>query len=166
MLQLYFPCAVDPMEVSCNFIKQAGSARWYSFALRMKVDNRSWDTVVDPGSKNWLVAVALGDRPNPYAREDMFISSEKVAAQQREDDELPEDRFQIKMPKNINKYTGLPEPQEDEIPEGPLKSHLQRQLDESMELPEDKFHKRDASSAYIINQREQAVKDKWDKHEK
>jgi hypothetical protein len=147
-------------------MKQEGSARWYSLALRIKVDNRPWDTVVDPGSKNWLVAVALGDSSNPYTRENASYSPEKAKGQDREDDELPEDRFQIKMPKNVNKYTGLPEPPDDHIPEGPLKSHLQHQLDESMELPEDKFHKRDASSAYIINQREQAVKDKWEKHEK
>ena len=28
-----------------------------------------------------------------------------------------------------------------------------------------KFHSKDAQSSYIINQREQAVKDKWKKHE-
>ena len=38
--------------------------------------------------------------------------------------------------------------------------------EEEVELPEDKFHKADASSSYYINQREQAVKDKWDKADK
>ena len=32
------------------------------------------------------------------------------------------------------------------------------------ELPEDRFHKSDATSQYHIGQRESAVQDKWDKH--
>ena len=38
--------------------------------------------------------------------------------------------------------------------------------DEQELLPEDRFHQKDATSSYLINQREQAKKDKWDKHEK
>ena len=34
------------------------------------------------------------------------------------------------------------------------------------ELPEDRFHRADASSTFMINQREQAVKDKHEKYEK
>jgi len=83
-----------------------------------------------------------------------------------DEDELPEDKFQLRMPKNVNKYTGLPEPEEQSIPEGPLHTQLVRERDESSEFPEDRFHKKDATSQYIINQREQAVKDKWAKHEK
>ena len=37
---------------------------------------------------------------------------------------------------------------------------------ESEILPEDKFHSKDAGSQYIINQREQAIQDKRDKHAK
>lgn len=33
-------------------------------------------------------------------------------------------------------------------------------------FPEDRFHQKDASSTYLINQREQAKKDKWEKYEK
>ena len=38
--------------------------------------------------------------------------------------------------------------------------------EEDVELPEDRFHRADASSSYYIQQREQAVKDKWDKADK
>jgi hypothetical protein len=38
--------------------------------------------------------------------------------------------------------------------------------EEETEFAEDRFHRKDASSSYLINQREQARKDKWDKHEK
>lgn len=49
-----------------------------------------------------------------------------------------------------------------------LKSLPQGGADEEEDevLPEDRFHQKDASSAYLINQREQAKKDKWDKYEK
>ena len=40
------------------------------------------------------------------------------------------------------------------------------QEEDDVELPEDKFHRADASSSYYISQREQAVKDKWEKAEK
>ena len=45
-------------------------------------------------------------------------------------------------------------------------SALYRAEEEEIELPEDKFHRADASSSYYISQREQAVKDKWDKADK
>jgi hypothetical protein len=38
--------------------------------------------------------------------------------------------------------------------------------EDEQELPEDRFHQKDATSSYLISQREQAKKDKWDKHEK
>ena len=34
------------------------------------------------------------------------------------------------------------------------------------ELPEDRFHKKDAGSSYLLSQREQAKKDKWEKYER
>lgn len=33
-------------------------------------------------------------------------------------------------------------------------------------LPEDRFHAKDSTSTFLINQREQAKKDKWSKYEK
>ena len=39
-------------------------------------------------------------------------------------------------------------------------------LQEEVELPEDRFHRKDASSSYLIQQREQAKKDKWTNFEK
>ena len=65
-----------------------------------------------------------------------------------DDDLLPEDRFHLNLPKNVDKYTGAPLDGADD------------------ELPEDRFHKKDASSQFLINQREQSAKDKWSKHEK
>lgn len=38
--------------------------------------------------------------------------------------------------------------------------------DEEEVLAEDRFHSKDASSSYLISQREQAKKDKWDKYNK
>lgn len=64
--------------------------------------------------------------------------------------------------------TGLPEEEDEDdyIPEGPLKTQQMKERDNNMEFAEDIFHKKDATSSYIIQQREQAIKDKWAKHEK
>ena len=116
----------------------------------------------------------MSDEGNPYLEdeEDVIVSkapstsSTPNVTADGEEEVLPEDRFHIKMPPNVNKYTGLPEPTDDsEIPDGPLKTHTQRIRDEATDLPEDRFHKKDAQSSFIINQREQAVKDKWKKYE-
>jgi hypothetical protein len=39
-------------------------------------------------------------------------------------------------------------------------------IDDDAELPEDKFHRKDAASQFIINQRDQAIKDKAAKYDK
>jgi hypothetical protein len=61
------------------------------------------------------------------------------------------------MPENTDLFTGMKY--------GDSSSSTVEDID-SMELPEDRFHKKDAASTFLINQREQAVKDKWEKHER
>mmetsp|Transcript_24890 Transcript_24890/g.41478 ORF Transcript_24890/g.41478 Transcript_24890/m.41478 type:complete len:714 (-) Transcript_24890:90-2231(-) len=87
-----------------------------------------------------------------------------------------EDRFHLKLPDNVDQYTGLPF--DEAVGVGGTSSTQQqdrkaseaeaatRETVEEQELPEDRFHARDAGSAYHIQQREQSRKDKWDKHEK
>lgn len=178
LVTIYFPCAVDPCKASCKFSKVEGAARRHRFELHVAVDREDWSLDADPGSKNWLMRLAMrdevGENPNPYI--DSSISSLDNATESsgnsfdqknsEDDEELPEDKFQVRMPKNVNKYTGLPEPVDDSIPEGPLRTQQLKERDDNTEFAEDRFHKKDATSQYIINQREQAVKDKWAKHEK
>ena len=172
---IYFPCAINVSKVSCKLKEIEGSVGKFQFSLRAKVERGDWDVDADPGSKNWLVRAAMrndvNDSNNPYidirsASIECYPRNTKNDSDIIDDEELPEYRFQLNMPQNINKYSGLQDGEDNYIPDGPLKSQKLKERDDSIEFAEDKFHRRDANSQYIIYQREQAIKDKWIKHEK
>lgn len=121
------------------------------YCLSSEVDRSSWGDKYDVGSKPWLVGQALSasegeDCVGVYGGESAVTATEEGGSR----DDYPEDNFHIKLPHGVDKYTG--QPREGDI--------------EAEEFPEDSFHRKDASSSYLINQREQGVKDKWAKHEK
>lgn len=179
----FLPCAIDPNTAKCTLQRPTGSASRIMLEISLPIDkdiiadneNNGWTqsmtTHADPGSKPWLIAAALSSPTtgpaedsstvgngieNPYKRSVDSIttadsSSTVGKAQVTDVDTLPEDRFHIKLPDNVNKYTGLA---------------MDDDVKEPTELPEDRFHKRDAGSSYYINQREESVKEKRDKHEK
>lgn len=172
MVSLYFPCAVDAPTATSTIRRPEGYVQRLEYCLYVEVDRNHWDAQVDAGSKPWLVAQALssddGTSGGTAGEDDVSIyGGAKVRAVRsddegcdefrrgldgdgkvREEDDLPEDRFHINLPKSVDQYTGV-------------------QLDSANdELPEDRFHKKDASSQFLINQREQGIKDKWAKHDK
>jgi hypothetical protein len=80
-----------------------------------------------------------------------------------DDDELlPEDKFHLKLPPNVNKYTGLKEENApDHTPGEPLPvlpTSISSTEDEV--LPEDKFHQHDIVSQHMIDSREQQRQEK------
>eukprot|EP01032_Pedospumella_encystans_P019887 gene19887-22601_t len=159
------------------------------------VDHADWAESADAGSKAWLLSQALGDgEENPYGisttHRTSNIASNASNGDQDEDDEdepLAEDKFHLNLPDDVDAYTGLKLDGDDPFshsakkaakkPKASLKPDLtsgaayedsisrREENVDGQELPEDRFHKKDASSAYLINQREQAKKDKWTKHE-
>jgi hypothetical protein len=131
--------------------------------LVLLVDHRDWAATADAGSKTWLMTQALstddgahGDTQashNPYA--DYDAGNQPTAIEQETVRHgFAEDKFHISLPDSVDQYTG-------QALDGATKEKI-----EEMELPEDRFHSKDAASTYLINQREQARKDKWDKHDK
>lgn len=172
------PCGVLPEAVQCSLTRPANSIKKREVRVFLPVDRREWDSGPDPGSKQWLLAKALQNddgvisgEHNPYSESSQGRSSSSVSAGSvassvpataADDDEvLPEDKFHIRLPANVDKYTGLPLDTPKNANHG---SSAPPAVVESDELAEDRFHKSDAGSSYIISQREQAVKDKWDKH--
>lgn len=128
---------------------------------------------------------------NPTACDNAAAATKHTTEISEADKEvLAEERFHISLPEGVDQYTGvkmeggddsaaLERLQQKSTPTATASSttsasattvkqqrEAQREALEEAELPEDRFHKKDASSAYLINQREQAKKDKWDKHEK
>ena len=120
-----------------------GYARLVQLRIAMAIDKDDWCNAPDPGSKAWLIAEALG---GGITRDESV--KQKVVDENIDENTLPEDKFHIQLPDNVDKYTGLPLNEDND------------------ELPEDKFHKADASSNYIIEQRENDIKKKWEKHAK
>jgi hypothetical protein len=169
-LSLYLPCAVLPCGARCSLSRKEGFTKLLQLRIVAAVDRNPWDEQPDAGSKQWLMANALRgsdeDAYNPYDSSYALASltdasSDSAAASlERNSEVLPEDRFHVKMPSDVDPYTGI-------RMGGAADSGASggRELEE-VELPEDRFHKKDAASQYIIQQREQAVKDKWSKHEK
>jgi len=153
-LSLYFPCAVDPNGITCSLKRREGFAGLIDMTVILPVDNKDWKDSIDPGSKPWLLSNALandGDSTdyNPYSCTKDVTPIDGQNAGQLADGTYAEDRFHVRLPSNVDQYTG----------------HVEQNQDDG-ELPEERFHKQDATSQYHIQQREQGVKDKWDKHSK
>jgi hypothetical protein len=176
---MHLPCAVSPASVISRVERVQGYASKMTLHVVLPVDRTDWSSGSDAGSKPWLVAQALhegdgaqGQDMNPYApikssssssnkTNDTKVQRKGNAAGSDDDDdddddaELPEDKFHLSLPAGVDKYTGVK-----------LDDDGGGNGDDDIELPEDRFHRQDASSSYLINQREQAIKDKWAKHEK
>lgn len=169
LLSLYLPCAVLPARTSSQLRRPEGFVNEIEFCLKSDIDRIPFGLKYDVGSKPWLVARALSevdcnDCKSIYGDHNSLLNTDENPSTiddntfnviRKDGNQYPEDRFHIKLPSNVDQYTGVVvEDSENEID------------NEIEELPEDRFHKKDAASSYLISQREQAVKDKWSKHEK
>lgn len=163
IVKLYFPCAIDPVKVSCVVQRMEGFAGRLELRVKLHIDFKAFDSQPDPGSKQWLMAQALHndigndgafdinpyiDQSNYSAQSEESKEANTSASGEKGNDLFPEDKFHLKLPSNVDKYSGVPLDGDDEV------------------LPEDKFHMQDASSAYMLSQRKDAVKEKWDRYEK
>eukprot|EP01040_Poterioochromonas_malhamensis_P007437 gene7437-8020_t len=173
----YFPTAISPIYSYYIIDEVEGFISQKRFILFAMIDFADFAVSADPGSKTWLVSQALhsdetnpaldhAGKSNPYQLFASSSSSSKGITHINEgntstsDGRLAEEKFHISLPHNVDQYTGIPLP-----PNSDRKGFTGEQLDD-FELPEDKFHKKDAGSSFIIQQREQAKQDKWDKYEK
>jgi len=123
------------------------------------------------GSKPWLIAQALApDDPGSDSKSSKIYSKSYTSSSSSQitpipntnssDTEFQEDKFHIKLPANVDPYTGLP------LNESNNSASNHVGIDDTGEFPEDRFHRQDATSSYIIQQREQALKEKQMKYEK
>lgn len=148
--QVFFPISILPLQSYYKISPVEGFVSKKRIEIVLGIDYAEWEKEADAGSKPWLLAQALGDN-NPYDSSSSRLpnSAHPAKGSQSMDDRLPEERFHLSLPADVDQYTGV-------------------KLDDAGEevLPEDRFHQKDASSTFLINQRDQARKDKWAKHEK
>jgi hypothetical protein len=157
LFQAYLCCGINPVQ-SQYFIRSVeGYVSLKKLFVVLKIDFSLWEEQIDAGSKPWLLSQAISEdtQSNPYASDgDKFRkSTEGDKSQDGSGNEFAEDKFHIKLPGNVDQYTGV-------------KMEDNGNNIDDWELPEDRFHKKDAGSSFLISQREQAKKDKWDKYEK
>lgn len=154
LITLYLPFAIDPAQVKCllkevdkSNVETKDITKYVEVRIVMEISRIEWDLECDPGSQPWLIATALdtNDSSNPYDTSKENGPKKSTTPITQNTSELPEDKFHVKLPLNVDPYTGV---------------KLGNADDDFLELPEDKFHKKDAGSQYLINQREEAVKSK------
>jgi hypothetical protein len=143
-----------------------GTVRSAEVSLKLPINPNSLDQTSDVGSKQWLLSQALrNESNNPYMDDRIKPTQDSTtttttkstgdtSTKSIDEDESPEDRFHINLPKGAERHVGA------------VTSDLTHIVADDEELPEDRFHRADAGSAFHISQREQGIKDKWDKHEK
>lgn len=160
----YFPVCIQPNHSFYRLSLVEGYVGKKRVEIILPLDLFPWDEQPDAGSKPWLLAQALNyddnttthdtTDANPYGSM-RHVKSSLVMGVDEDSQAYPEDKFHLNLPADVDPYTGV---KYDGLSTG-------ENLDE-MELPEDRFHKKDAASSYIINQREQTKKEKWEKYEK
>ena len=169
---IFFPCAIKVNAVLCELKHVEESAGKYEFMIHAEMERGDWDIDADPGSKNWLMRTAirydLCDPSSAYAitasssqeyKEAPHVNGNKI------NEEAVDDEFQSCTSVNIKKCDGLAGVEGDSMLEVSSKTPCLQGHDDN-EFAEDKFHKRDANSQFIINRREQDIKNKWLTHEK
>lgn len=163
-LTVYLPTAILPSQCSyCVLDPWEDGNSSLELRIVLPLDPRDISECgPDVGSKAWLMSNALTEENiNPYDLRQKTESYQIGDDIKPEDsNEFAEDKFHIKLPDGVDQYTGIPMDGED------LHANKKDILDDDVELPEDRFHKKDASSSYYINQREKAKQDKWDKYNK
>jgi hypothetical protein len=163
----YFPCAVATAPASSAAASTGTSSPSSASAIKsvlhrlpgytqvvelvviIPIDSNPWNASADPGSKPWLVAEALRGEDGSASSPSPTQQQQKSSGVGGEKEEYAEDKFHLNLPDNVDKYTGVKYPAE-----------------QNDEFPEDRFHRQDAISQYILDQREKDIKAKWDKHEK
>lgn len=139
---VYLGIGIVPPRSYYHLVKLTGTVSLYRLILVLPIDKRSFQDVVDPGSKPWLVLQALRDDDKSASSPlDAEVEAWEASASSNTSTSLSEQRYPGSRIVDIGR------------------------VDEDTELPEDAFHRKDAASSWIISQREQSRVDKAKKYE-
>ena len=191
---VYLPCAIIPYKTSSTLDRPEGFVNRIVYGITGEIDRTPYGDVCDVGSKPWLVGQAFNgpENENDYENENRYKNEYENEYKNENENEnrnkndrkgggdsgvdrhgirgdYPEDKFHIKLPSNVNQYTGVPMDEDndnDNINDYINNKTNVKEKEDNDYYPEDSFHQKDASSSYLISQREERIKDKWAKHEK
>lgn len=135
---MYFPCAIVPPTTTVRLHRPEGAIKMAEVRITLPVDRTPWEEAADAGSKTWLMAQAMDDsNDGNTALYRSMVNSAVV-----KDNEHSADHFHVRN-RNYD-------------PNGP---HATEDSDDE-ELPEDVFHKKDAMSSYLLQQRKEEAKER------
>ena len=118
--------------------------------ISFPLDRSPWEDAADAGSKPWLVAQAMDDSSGDASAEGSAALYRSMAsASIKEETETGGDTFHVR---NRN-YDA----------DGSKRMSALDSDDE--ELPEDLFHKKDAMSSYLLQQRREEAKERLERQE-
>jgi hypothetical protein len=160
-IDISFPMSILPTSTTCQVSRLEGKTRSLLLSISMDIDHNALSGYgPDPGSKQWLLAAALhGNDDNMYADASLPVTPPTSSTDIDDGHCFKEDKFHISLPDNVDKYSGVPL-------DASVQEDSNTSNNDNEELPEDSFHRKDASSSYIIQQRQQGIKDKADKYER
>jgi hypothetical protein len=147
----YFPCAIIPSSCSWSLRAPPGAIKKRLLEILFPIDRSDWDVAPDAGSKPWLIAQAIDT--DDGSTSDASIYRSLVNRQQQANEGVAEDVFHVRLSKDPPKQSK------------PKPSSTYEDSDDE-ELPEDRFHKKDAMSSYLLQQRKDEKKEKHLKYEK
>ena len=170
-VSVYVPFSVDAAHVRCRLTRRSGFTGLVDLKVVLPLDLRHWSSAADPGSKQWLMEAALkveeDGRSAPHGATNPYSDNESGKGEASNEDSETDINGKGDVEKSSADLYHLKAHTSSGGAEGKGEGlGILHQEEDDIELPEDKFHRADASSSYYISQREQAVKDKWDKAEK
>lgn len=148
---LYLGVTVRPSRCYHHVVKITGAISLHRLVVILSLDLRPYGAKVDPGSKAWLVVQALRSEDDGGS-DDKSAQKDALLVDDDSDDEADRDNQHGDSTLSQQRYPGS----------GILDLG---QVDDDTELPEDRFHRKDAASSYILSQREQSRLDKAKKYD-
>lgn len=195
---MHLPCAIIPNKISSTLDRPEGFVNRIVYGITGEIDRTPYGDIFDVGSKPWLVSQAFNGPENENRNDNLIENRNKNESgneyKNRNKDEskgggdggasrhgisgdYPEDKFHIRLPSNVNQYTGVPMDEDndndnihnninDNINDNINGYRKEKEKEDNDYYPEDSFHQKDASSSYLLSQREERIKNKWANHEK
>lgn len=139
-----------PPTATVHLARPEGAIKMAHLKISFPIDRSPWEDAADAGSKPWLVAQAMNDSGGDASAEGSAALYRSMAnATIKEDSDTVGDAFHVR---NRNYEAGG--------------SKLSSALDsDDEELPEDMFHKKDAMSSYLLQQRKEEAKERLERQE-
>ena len=133
-----------PPSASFKLERVEGAIKNAVLTFHLPIDRTPWNENADAGSRTWLVAQAMDDTGNGVSNTYSYMANESTRLRQ----DAGDDNFHVRN-----------------YDEADRSKRLSALDSDDEELPEDKFHRKDAMSSYILQQRKDEAKEKQQRHE-